>query len=639
MRSFFSKFIAYIQEPGVRSGLVKRLVLSFLFTTAVGIGSLGFPQEAHAWFWFAAGAAALLAGVTGIGEELVNSMGGLLFSGLAWIAFLFVKIGGYFLYVAGSIFNYALVELVFEYATNFGNSEAVLISWGVLRDFGNIALLFGFIWIGIATILNISNYTAKKALPRLLVFAILLNFSLLAASAVIDTANAFSYAFYNQASAGDCSSGTTATCSATNGLAARMIGLTGVMGWDLGSNPGFSFDSATAMQSLGAMMSLLIFITVLMVVIFAAAIMLVIRAVVLTLLIVTSPIGFVGMVVPFLGGLAKDWWDKLIKQSFFAPIYLLLLLIALKIMEGVIATSGNLTVAAALMAPDNSLMGQLVMMIMIIVFLIAALIMSRKMGAYGADFAIKTSSGVANFVTGSAGFAPLGAATRFVGGGAFSVLRAGAKKAGVLSIPGVGQYINKGLTAGRDWRGWDLRGVANAAVPKEAGIDFGRQRGVADVRRENLQRLREQKAEQRGGATPKEEERFRSLYNQIYDNTQQLIRETERLRAQGYNQTQIDAMLVGITNTRQQAITDVQTLRDQIGARDELSEQRFARRVEQAADWRRFFGEETHSMREFVRETREGWGVTLTQLQKILNGIGKQVKTNTPTPPPAPKSP
>jgi hypothetical protein len=95
---------------------------------------------------------------------------------IAWFGGIFIQIASLIAYVAGTLFNFAVITLVLEYSKYLGNSAGLLAGWGVLRDIGNIALLFGFVWIGVRTILNIGHYSVGKTLPLLIIFAALLNF-------------------------------------------------------------------------------------------------------------------------------------------------------------------------------------------------------------------------------------------------------------------------------------------------------------------------------------------------------------------------------------------------------------------------------------------------------------------------------
>ena len=643
MHSLFSKFIAYIQEPRVRNMLLKRLAFSLFFTTAVGIGSLGFPQEAHAIVPLLIIGAVAAAGLFGInmalesaGSSILEAIGAIILSGLSWVMFLFLKIGSYFLYVAGSVFNYALVELVFEYARNFGNSNAVLAGWNILRDFGNIALLFGFVWIGIATILNITNYTAKKALPRLLIFAVLINFSLLVASAVIDTSNAFSYAFYNHAASTTCGSEGSANaqaCATSHGLSATIIGMSGVMGWGISeqAQQTSAHDVDAALQGLAATMLLLIFITILMVVLFAAAIMLAIRAVTLTLLIITSPVGFVGMVVPFLGGIAKDWWGRLINQSFFAPVYLLLLLITLKIMEGVVAASGQPSLAAALTANNNNLMGQVVMMIMLIAFLIAALVISNKIGAYGARGAIEFAGKTAGFTT--FGLPALGArfAARRVAEGAG---RLGLTTKRIATIPFVGKFaarqVDKMAT-----KSWDPRGIkevgqaASMILPKETGIVLGKSGEAGGYR---AARERREKLDMDGFAKvakggPNDDER-----RQLRDHDRNLENiQRDILAAIQAGGPTMAATLQTLQQTRDQIVEQRQMIQDNIDERNRGNQYTYLRNTR----WESYipFLNDTEAKRNAERQMSNH--LTRSQMRRFIDDLAGALPgaATLPTPP------
>src|SRR6185436_16685918 len=66
-----------------------------------------------------------------------------------------------------------------------------------------IFLIFGFLAVGITTILNVDWYgDRKKMLPMMFVAAVFLNFSLFFAEAIIDTGNLFATTFYKQINGG-----------------------------------------------------------------------------------------------------------------------------------------------------------------------------------------------------------------------------------------------------------------------------------------------------------------------------------------------------------------------------------------------------------------------------------------------------
>lgn len=338
----------------------------------------------------------------------ISKLPGMLMVG---IGFIFLTISGLILFLAGTLFNWVVLRTVFQFGEYFGTSDGMLIAWGVMRDIANIGLLFAFILMGVLLILNVDSgghghgggMSAKKAIPRLIIFAVLLNFSLFATQFVVDIANAFGSTFTTLAGDEQCSEGTTGEvgsdqtvedCAVKTGISSKILhatGLTNIFGDDRG-------DLGAIMTNLKdrpyayatSLIMLSVFVTVTAIVLLAGAIMLVIRVVVLSFLMVTSPVGFAGMVIPGLSGIAHKWWDTLIHQAFFAPIYLLLVFISIKLTEGLMGNGTNLTNAILGNSNGPGAAGnvQVVMVYAIVIgFMIAALISAQKFGAMGASFA------------------------------------------------------------------------------------------------------------------------------------------------------------------------------------------------------------------------------------------------------------
>ncbi len=117
---------------------------------------------------------------------------------LYWILSLFAWLAG----VMGALMGTVIYETIVKMGVHVHNLSAINLAWGMFRDLGNIFLVFGFIAIGIATILDNASYGAKKALPKLLIVALTLNFSLFVAEFIVDTGNMFATQFYTQISGG-----------------------------------------------------------------------------------------------------------------------------------------------------------------------------------------------------------------------------------------------------------------------------------------------------------------------------------------------------------------------------------------------------------------------------------------------------
>jgi hypothetical protein len=371
--------------------------------------------------------------------------------------------------------------------------------------------------------------------------------------------------------------------------------------------------------------ALLTFTIVLMVVMLASAIMLIIRAVVLTFLIITSPIGFAGMVVPFMKSLSNDWWKNLINQSFFAPIYLLLMLISLKIMEGVVAASGTQSIAQALTASDNTLMGAVVMMLMIIAFLIAALIMSKKMGAYGADMAIGAAGKVAGFST----FGLAAGAGRFVGGGLGSMAARGIANSTFLAnrFPKLQGHLYAGAKRAAS-SSWDARsagiagqsfGGALGKIPGGVGVGSvssdakGGHAGYASARTKAERGRVDAIHDELGHHGPSKDElhELNTLYKTISDDGAKILHERERLTAEiKGGPTPLRGKQLNEEVSRRMTLNPI--FNDLIKKQTENKEE--VQRIRASVDDHNKQRQSEHG--EAVAKSSEGWG------SKIAGGVG-----------------
>jgi hypothetical protein len=403
---------------------------------------------------------------------------GCLVSGMAWIIseieWLILAVAAGILGLANYLLGWSTYVTVFQFGNLVGNSAGLLAAWGVMRDVANIVLLFGFIFLGVSTILNLphSEYTAKRAIPALIIFALLLNFSLFAVEGVIDVSNALATSIYEQATggAGVCDSnpdgvvGTvtnTLDCIFKQGIGGQVMAMSGMAnmyGFGSGENEAASGDNV---QLVVVYAGLIIFAMITTLVLFAAAIMLIIRAVVLAFLMVTAPIGFAGMAIPPLHEVASRWWKELISQAIFAPVYFLLALLSLKIMSGVMVALGTNSTGASretlagvfTAASDGGARGSNITIVMtfalIIGFMVAALMFAKKSSAMGTSMAM---SGAGKLAFGTLGWAGRNSAGRLANYGATRLAKSeSARKTRI------GQFALKNF-AGVAKNSFDVRG-------------------------------------------------------------------------------------------------------------------------------------------------------------------------------------
>ncbi len=305
--------------------------------------------------------------------------------------------------VAGVTLNAAVYYTVITMADFVNGLGSILTAWKVIRDVGNIALIFGFIAIGIATILDVQSYNAKKMLVKLIIVAVTVNFSLFVARAIIDVGNVFAFQFYTQmvqtGVAKDIGSAdVTVTDEGVSNAIMQMVGLQTFYDASTRNDPA-QIETLKQNSFFAFIFGSLLFIIAAFV-LFALAFILIARFVILVFLMILSPMGFIGLIVPTLEKRAQDWWRTLIAQAAVAPILLLMLLVSVTLItkSQIFGLSGGRQGGFdAIFNPESSANDWLLTANMILGFLIsmgflmASVIVAKQMGAFGASFAIGAS--------------------------------------------------------------------------------------------------------------------------------------------------------------------------------------------------------------------------------------------------------
>ncbi len=204
------------------------------------------------------------------------------------------------------IFSTMLVSSIISIAqyNGFINEKSIVMAWTIIRDFSNMFFILILLVIAFATILRIESYNMKKWLPKLLIMAVLINFSRTIAGLIIDFSQVFMMTFISAL-----------------GTGSGFVEALGIQGFfdmadeELKTNEPVNFFS-TLVGMLFGLIYLLI-ATVVLIVIFAVLVM---RIVMLWIYVVLSPLAF--LLAAFPGGqkYSSRWWDEFIKQVITGPI-------------------------------------------------------------------------------------------------------------------------------------------------------------------------------------------------------------------------------------------------------------------------------------------------------------------------------
>ncbi len=258
--------------------------------------------------------------------------------------------------------------------------------WIIIRDICNLAFIFGFIYLGIRTIIDPESASVKRTLTQIIIGALLINFSLFIVKFVIDFSNLVSFHVYN------------AMISGTGSLSMKIFDMLGLVTFYNQGSGAASLANSTisGMVWYYIMGALLLFIAAF--VFFAAAILLSVRFVALIFIMIASPVLFAATVFPQTAEYSKKLWRHLISYSLFAPLYLLLTLVTILLMGGLLPVlmplGPNMSEVLTNSKSKTDAFTVFVAFAVMIFFLVESLLIAKKVGGAGSDFAMKKAGAI-----------------------------------------------------------------------------------------------------------------------------------------------------------------------------------------------------------------------------------------------------
>lgn len=398
---------------------------------------------------------------------------------LAWIMVKIMSLFAWLVGVAALVLNYAVYYTVVTMGDYVSKLSAVGVTWSILRDIGNIMLIFGFLAVGISVILNSEWYGGgAKMLPMLLVAAVFINFSLFITEAVIDTSNLFAMQFYKQINEGEMPiPNTSVENEAISNTIMKRIGINGIYN----SAKEDKTVLGTGNTFLIGFMSIILF-SVTAFVMFTLAFILIARFVILLFLIIIAPIGFAGLAIPQLKGTAGKWWNTLFEQAITAPVLMLLLYIALSVIIDPkflgFGEEANWTGFTGKGTDIAKFAGTMLSFIVAMGLLLAVVIISKKLSAFGAGAASKTAGKLSFGAMAFAGRHTVGRASshlaRKVSSSSWGGSERGRLIAGGLNRVGKGSFDVRGIKAGG---GLNSLGV-DAGVAQKGGFKASQDKAI-----------------------------------------------------------------------------------------------------------------------------------------------------------------
>ncbi len=272
----------------------------------------------------------------------------------AIISYNLLKISALFLSLVGALFNVTL-----DFTLNIGKhipqsapgalglggtAGAIYVGWSTIRDFINVAFIFVLLFAAISIILQTDKYGIQKIITKVVIAALLLNFSLFFTKVIVDLSNILALQFYSRILDASAKAGGNPG-SIDSGLSAGLLNQIGLQKIWTGTPKGTNATAAefgagiTPYQLISVSIFGSIFILVFSFVLFMATIQFVLRTIVLIFLMITSPIGFIGGAIPGLDKQSGEWWSRLKNNAVFAPAYMAVMYVSCLMIFGGAANS------------------------------------------------------------------------------------------------------------------------------------------------------------------------------------------------------------------------------------------------------------------------------------------------------------
>ncbi|MDO8514471.1 MAG: hypothetical protein Q7S50_02925 [bacterium] len=278
------------------------------------------------------------------------------------IATLLIQLTAWLLEVSGLLFNWIMNYTVVEFGTFFsgGVKQGVEIAWTVFRDIANILIIGIFTFIAISIIIGLKEFGQKKMIARVLIIAVLINFSLLFTKMIIDASNFTAKQLYEATGiGGNTQNSQVAAIGATlgaedvsykftnAGVAGSFISLMGVTS---GAQTFKTLDAGADalnngwMAFLHGIFSSTLFLAAALVLLYGSF-LLISRAVLIIFLMITASAAFASYLIPAWETSSygwKTWWSSLLRSAVFAPLLMLFLWVTVSIAKAMRPHGGTL---------------------------------------------------------------------------------------------------------------------------------------------------------------------------------------------------------------------------------------------------------------------------------------------------------
>lgn len=355
----------------------------------------------------------------------------------AAVATIILKLFGVLLWLASSIFDLSIYISIISFKSLIA-SPGVDAAWRIMRDLANLSFIFILFYIAISVIFDISvGSNGKKLIVDVIIIALLVNFSGFLVRVVVDASNVVAYEFYSRMSYDPQANDGWVLDKVNANIGTALVSKLGLMYHVVPVENADDPNEVTITRlghlqivigALGGIAIILMASFVLLV----AAIMFFIRTVTLLFVYVFSPIGLTLRLIPMFKDAHGKWRDALLKQSFYAPAFLIPLFAVFKILG-----DKGLSTLAQDAGIGTGLMKISAIQIIIMAMIASCIFIAQKFGAFGTGFATKWAGKGVNLLS-----KPAVGTTKLLGRGTLDV---GRRAGRAISSSAAGQSISRGV--------------------------------------------------------------------------------------------------------------------------------------------------------------------------------------------------
>lgn len=364
-------------------------------------------------------------------------------------------------------------------AGSFLTNPLVTKGWPFVLGLANLGFVLGLLFIAITTILRISGFDARRLLVRLLIAALLINFSLIIAGVILDLSRLVTAAIYTSM-VGKSITNLPIDILQSSHLVNRVF--------QIASNGSLvSTNQASKPVSTAVSMSLaFVMIGLLAVAFVALTVGLLVRYFMLILLLIASPLAYLFLALPGTNDLAKKWWDKFIRYTVYGPVVVFILAL-------VVQLNRDPGILRAIESQFGELFGSTILLVLTAVFLFGAAMSGKYVGAAAAGAA-------AGWVAGQTfGRAGQGVKTAALWTGRTAARETGR---GLAKVPGISQAVSTGRGIRGFFQGREKAYQTRAEEQRAAGAERGEKGMTAYGRAYREQQAASVKATKEEAAKP-----------------------------------------------------------------------------------------------------------------------------------------